>query len=244
MYELTDQVAIVTGGGTGIGAATAQLFAEHGADIVIASRTVEKLDAVAESVRTATGRRCIPVPTDVRDEEQCAALVARTIDELGRIDVLVNNAGGSYLFPLEDTPVSRFDNNVALNLRGPFVLTQEAGRHMLAQGRGIIVNISSAAGVRGVVGGAVYSAAKAGLQMLTRVVAMEWGDRGIRANCIAVGAIASEGALRSWERAGILERLLPRAGQPEDVAHAILYLSTDASRYVNGETFAVSGTPT
>src|SRR5207302_5275823 len=121
------------------------------------------------------------------------------VDELGRIDIVVNNAGGSYLFPLEDTSVDRWDNSFALNVRGPFLLTQAAGRHMLDQGSGVFVNISSAAGLTGVSGGAAYSAAKSALQMLTKVVAMEWGPKGIRANCIAVGAIASEGALRSWE---------------------------------------------
>ncbi|HEY2330803.1 MAG TPA: SDR family oxidoreductase, partial [Acidimicrobiales bacterium] len=89
-----------------------------------------------------------------------------------------------------------------------------------------------------------YSSAKAALQMLTRVVAMEWGSKGIRANCIAVGAVASEGALRSWERAGILDRLIDNAGQPEDIANGVLYLATDASRFMNGETIALTGGPT
>ncbi|MGE3835646.1 MAG: SDR family NAD(P)-dependent oxidoreductase, partial [Acidimicrobiia bacterium] len=148
-----------------------------------------------------------------------------------------------YLFPLEDTPFDKWDNSFALNVRGPFVMTQAAGRHMLARGSGVFVNISSAAGLRGVSGGVAYASAKAALQMLTRVVAMEWGTRGIRANCIAVGAVASEGALRSWERAGILDRLIDSAGQPEDIANGILYLATDASRFMNGETIALTGTP-
>jgi NAD(P)-dependent dehydrogenase (short-subunit alcohol dehydrogenase family) len=171
------------------------------------------------------------------------SLVERTVDELGRVDIVVNNAGGSYLFPLEETPLSKWDNSFALNVRGPFVMTQAAGRHMLAQGSGVFVNISSAAGLRGVNGGVAYSAAKAALQMLTRVVAMEWGGRGIRANCIAVGAVASEGALRSWERAGILDDLIENAGQPIDIANAILYLASDATRFMNGETIALTGQP-
>ncbi len=192
------------------------------------ARKVERLEAVAEGILGAGGR-CIAVPTDVRREDDIDELVDRTVSELGRVDIVVNNAGGSYLFPMEDTPVDRWDNSFALNVRGPFMLTQAAGRHMLSQGSGVFVNISSAAGLTGVVGGVAYSASKAALQMLTRVVAMEWGGRGIRANCIAVGAIASEGALRSWTRAGLIEKgILDRAGQPEDIANGIFYLATDS----------------
>jgi len=242
--ELAGKVAIVTGGGTGIGAAAARLLAGAGADVVVAARKVERLEAVAGEI-AATGRRCLAIPTDVRLEGDIERLVERTVAELGRVDVVVNNAGGSYLFPMEDTPVDRWDNSFALNVRGPFLLTQAAGRHMLAQGSGVFVNISSAAGLTGVVGGVAYSAAKAALQMLTRVVAMEWGPRGIRANCIAVGAVASEGAIRSWTRAGLIERgILERAGQPEDIANGILYLATDTSRFMNGETIALTGGPT
>ncbi|HEX5587396.1 MAG TPA: SDR family oxidoreductase [Acidimicrobiia bacterium] len=238
--DLTGKVAIVTGAGTGIGADAARLLTDAGADVVLGARKVERLEAVGEELR-ASGRRVLVVPTDVRDEEQCEALVARAVDELGRVDVVVNNAGGSYLFPHEDTPLEKWDNSFALNVRGPFVLTQAAGRHMLAQGSGVFVNISSAAGLHGVSGGVAYSAAKSALQMLTRVVAMEWGTRGIRANCIAVGAVASEGALRSWERAGILDELIGGAGEPIDIARAILYLASDASRFMNGQTIALMG---
>ena len=240
--ELAGSVAIVTGGGTGIGAAAARLFARAGCDVVIAARKVERLEAVGEELREL-GARCLVIPTDVRVVSEIEDLVERTVAELGHVDIVVNNAGGSYLFPLEETPLEKWDNSFDLNVRGPFVMTQAAGRHMLARGHGVFVNISSAAGLRGVSGGVAYSSAKAALQMLTRVVAMEWGDRGIRANCIAVGAVASEGALRSWERAGILEHVIDGAGQPEDIANAILYLATDASKFMNGETIALTGNP-
>lgn len=239
--ELAGKVAIVTGGGTGIGEAAARLFAAAGADVVVAARKVERLEAVAGDIN-ASGRRCVAVPTDVRLEEDIDRLVDTAVNELGRIDIVVNNAGGSYMFPLEESSVDRWDNSFALNARGPFMLTQAAGKHMLAQGSGVFVNISSAAGLHGVVGGAAYSAAKAALQMLTKVVALEWGPRGIRANCIAVGPIASEGALRSWTRAGLIEQgILDVAGQPEDIANGILYLATDTSRFMNGETIALTG---
>jgi NAD(P)-dependent dehydrogenase (short-subunit alcohol dehydrogenase family) len=241
--ELAGKVAIVTGGGTGIGEATARLLAASGAAVAVGARKVERLQGVAADI-VADGGRCIAVPTDVRLEADIQQLVDATIDEFGQVDIVVNNAGGSYLFPMEDTPVDRWDNSFALNVRGPFMLTQVAGRHMLAQGSGVFVNISSGAGVNGVVGGVAYSSSKAALQMLTRVVAMEWGSRGIRANCIAVGAIASEGAVRSWTRAGLIEKgILERAGQPEDIANGILFLASDASRFMNGQTVSFTGDP-
>jgi NAD(P)-dependent dehydrogenase (short-subunit alcohol dehydrogenase family) len=241
--ELAGKVAIVTGGGTGIGEAAARILAGAGASVVVAARKVERLEAVAAGI-VAAGGRSIAVPTDVRSESDIEQLVDTTMREFGKIDIVVNNAGGSYLFPLEESSVERWDNSFALNARGPFMLTQAAGRHMLAQGSGTFVNISSGAGLTGVVGGAAYSAAKAALQMLTRVVALEWGSRGIRANCIAVGAVASEGALRSWERAGLIERgILERAGQPDDIANGILFLATDSSKFMNGETIALTGNP-
>jgi len=249
-FDLTDRVAIVTGGGTGIGAATARVLAAHGAHCVLASRKMENLESVAaEITATYPGRRCLPIACDVRDEDQIEAMVARTADEFGRIDILVNNAGGGYMFPLLDTPTERWDNNVSLNLRGPFICTRVAGRHMIEQGRGAIVNVSSGAGMSGVRGGAAYSAGKAGLQMFTRVVAAEWGPVGIRANAVAVGLVASEGAVRSWERAQIdpeeLARAIParRVGTPEDIAWPILFLVSDASAFVSGETLSVNGGP-
>jgi NAD(P)-dependent dehydrogenase (short-subunit alcohol dehydrogenase family) len=248
-FSLTDRVAIVTGGGTGIGAATARLFAEHGADVVIASRTVAELERVAAEVESTSGRRCVPVPTDVKEEDQVVRLVERTIAELGKVDILVNNAGGTRLGRLEDLPTRAFDSAVELNLRGPYLCTREAGRHMIEQRSGAIVNVSSGAGVSGVKGGAHYAAAKAGLQMFTRVTAAEWGRYGIRANCVAVGLVASERAVDAWEVARLDQQSmvegipLGRAGAPIEVAYAMLFLVSDAASYVSGQTFSVDGGP-
>src|SRR5215218_6568903 len=117
LLDLTGKVAIVTGGGTGIGAATARLFAEHGADVAIAARTVEDLERTSADVETATGRRCLSVPTDVKDEEQVIRMVQRTVDDLGRVDILVNNAGGTRMGPLSSISTRAWDASFDLNVR-------------------------------------------------------------------------------------------------------------------------------
>lgn len=249
LCDLTGRVAIVTGGGTGIGAATAHLLAGHGADVVIAARTVADLERTSAAVEEATGRTCLPVRTDVKDEEQVVRMVRRTVDELGRVDILVNNAGGSRLGPLSALPTKAWDAGFDLNVRSAYFCTREVGRHLVAQRSGVIVNISSDAGVNGVKGGAHYASAKAALQMFTSVTAAEWGQYGVRANCIAVGAIASERAVEAWRVAGIdtsefhTRVPLGRPGTPAEVANAVLFFAGDASSYISGQTLCVDGGP-
>ena len=247
--DFTGRVAIVTGGATGIGYAAALQFARLGAEVVICSRTVNELEAAAARISGISGRRCIAVPTDVKEEAACIALVQRTIDELGRIDILINNAGGTRMGPLEDIPTRGWDSIFDLNVKSAYVCTREAGRHMIAQKSGAIVSISSSAGITGVNGGAHYSAAKSALQMFTRVTAAEWGKYGIRANCVAAGAIASERVLEAWKVARLdMDRLsqatpLGRTGTPDEMANMIVFLASDAASYVTGQTIAVDGGP-
>jgi citronellol/citronellal dehydrogenase len=249
LVDLTGRVAIVTGGGTGIGAATARLLARHGADVVIAARTVEDLEHTAQAVEGATGRRCVPVPTDVTDEKQVVSMVERAVDELGRIDILVNNAGGTRMRPLTELSTRSWDAGFNLNVRSAYLCTREAGRHLVAQRSGAIVNVSSRAGVTGVKGGAHYSSSKAALQMFTTVTAAEWGRFGIRANCVAVGLVASERAVEAWRVANIdadaigAGTPLGRAGTPNEVANAIHFFASDAASYISGQTLSVDGGP-
>jgi 3-oxoacyl-[acyl-carrier protein] reductase len=247
LLDLTGRVAVVTGGGTGIGAATAGLLAAHGADVAIAARTVHDLERTAERIEVDRGRRCLIVPTDVKDERQVVAMIERSVKELGRIDILVNNAGGTRLGPLRGLPTKAWDASFDLNVRSAYVATREAGSHFLEQRSGAIVNVSSDAGVYGVRGGAHYSAAKAALQMFTEVTAAEWGPHGVRANCIAVGGIASERAKAAWGVAGIDPAvigegaMLRRVGRPDEVAAAILFLVSDAASYITAQTISVDG---
>ena len=245
----TGKVAIVTGGATGIGFATAMQLARLGASVVICSRTADELEAAAAQISGASGSRCLAVPADVKSEEACIALVRRTVDLFGRVDILVNNAGGTRMGPLESIPTKGWDAIFDLNIKSAYILTREAGKHMIAQKSGTIVNISSGAGINGVRGGAHYSAAKSALQMFTRVTAAEWGKHGVRANCVAAGAIASPRVLEAWQVAGLdpaqMGAAIPlrRTGTPEEMANMIVFLASDAASYVTGQTIAVDGGP-
>lgn len=243
------RVAIVTGGATGIGYATALQLAKLGAKVVICSRTADELEAAAARIAQSSGSECLAVPTDVKDEAACIALVERTVAAFGRVDVLVNNAGGTRMGPLETIPTKGWDSIFDLNVKSAYILTREAGKHMIAQKSGAIVSISSGAGINGVKGGAHYSAAKSALQMFTKVTAAEWGKYGIRANCVAAGAIASERVLEAWKVAGLdmaeLSKATPlgRTGTPDEMANMIVFLASDAASYVTGQTIAVDGGP-
>ena len=249
LLDFTGRVAIVTGGGTGIGYAAARQFAKLGASVVIASRTADELEAAAARIAKESGGRCLAVPTDVKDEDACIRMVERTVDEFGRVDILVNNAGGTRMGPLEAIPTRGWDSIFELNVRSAYVCTREAGKHMIAQKSGAIISISSGAGVNGVRGGAHYSAAKSALQMFTKVTAAEWGKHGIRANCVAAGAIASPRVLDAWKVAGLdpdaMGAAIPlrRTGTPEEMANMIVFFASDAASYITGQTISVDGGP-
>ena len=249
-FDLTGRVAVVTGGGTGIGKATARLLAKRGAEVAIAGRKADVLEEAAEEIRNETGKRCLPVPTDVRKPEQCKALMDKVADELGRIDILINNAGGAHgHIGLSKMDLAKWDRDIQLNLSSAQYCAQAALPYLKAHRKGVIVNISSLAGMHGTQGVGAYSAAKAGLQMLTRVMSAEWGPVGVRVNCVAPGMTATEKATAGWEARGYDAMQacqtfpLRRYGEMDEVAQAIAFFASDAASYITGESIAVGGGP-
>ncbi len=244
-FEMNEKVAVVTGGSKGLGLAMAKAFAEAGASVVIASRKLAACEAASEEITSATGARCLPLACHVGNWDQCDALVESTMAELGRIDVLVNNAGIAPAAPrLIDVSEELFDKTIGVNLKGPLRLSAAAAEHM--QAGSTIVNISSVASVRPVSYVAAYSAAKAGLNALTSAMAQEFAPRGIRANAIICGTFMTDTFRRSipteeLARAAAKNCVLGRIADPSEIVGAALYLATDASSYVTGQTITVDG---
>ncbi len=235
-FSLEGKVALVTGGSRGIGRAIALTFAENGADVIVSSRKLPDLEKVAEEIR-GTGRRGLAVAAHVARPEESRALVDTVVKEFGRIDILVNNAGTNpYMGPLIDAEEWAWDVTMNVNLKGPFMLSQMVARVMRDQGSGNIINIASTAGINPSMLH-IYSVTKAGLIMLTRVMALEWARHGIRANAIAPGLVMTRFSEALWKGTPAEQNI----ARPEDVAGAALYLASDASRYVNGETIVITG---
>ncbi|MDO8491680.1 MAG: 3-oxoacyl-ACP reductase family protein [Dehalococcoidia bacterium] len=247
-FALTDRVAIVTGAGQGIGRGIALGLAEAGADIVAAELEPSRAEQTAAEIRSR-GRKALVVPADVRIASQVDNVVRRTLAEFGRIDVLVNNAGGllGIVGPLLETKEEDWDRGITLNLKSVFLCCKAVGKVMAAQKKGVIINISSVAGMGAYTPAPHYGVAKAGVINLTQTLAMELAPLGIRVNAIAPGTVATalvEELFRT--RPELREKRLKsipmgRLGRPEDIAAAVVYLASDASDYVTGEVLAVKG---
>ena len=248
-WNFEGRIAVITGASEGIGAVIARMFAENGADVVISARRPEPLEKRAEAIRSATGRRCLAIAADMTDPVQVDTLVERTLDAFGGIDILVNNAGNSVRSSLKNLTPELWQWGRALNMDSAAYCTMAVGKHFLARKAGVIVNISSVAGISGTMGEVPYSAGKAGLQMFTRVAAAEWGPHGIRVNCVAPAMTATE-KVQGKIDAGIyrIEQVcakvpLRRPGTPEEVGNGVLFLASDYASYITGQTLAVDGGP-
>jgi 7-alpha-hydroxysteroid dehydrogenase len=243
-FRVDDQVAIVTGAGRGIGAASALALAEAGADVVLSSRTKEQLDAVAEQVK-AFGRRAIVVPADLSDLDAVAGLADIAARELGRIDIVVNNVGGTMPRPFLDTSPSRLIREFSWNVATAHALTRAAVPTMLETGGGAVVGISSMMGRTAGRGFVAYGTAKAALSHWTRLAAQDLAPR-IRVNAIAVGSIATsalEIVLEDDDLRTAMEQGTPlkRIGEPEEIAATVLFLASAAGGYITGKVIEVDG---
>ena len=243
-FRMTDKVAIVTGAGRGIGAASAVGLAEAGADVVVSARTEEQLSVVAAAIE-AVGRRAVVVPADLSDLEAVAGLVERARQEFGRLDLVVNNVGGAMPRPFLDTSPGRLEQAFHFNVATAHALLRPAVPLMLEGGGGSAVNISSAMGRVSGRGYAAYGTAKAALAHYTRLAAADLAPR-IRVNAIAVGSVATSAldiVMESDELREAIEAGTPlkRIGEPEDIAAAVVYLVSPAGSYLTGKVLEVDG---
>ncbi len=248
--RVAGKVALITGSASGIGKATAELFAAEGASVVIADIDETGAESVAEGIR-ASGGRAIAQATNIASEDEIEAMIAAAVREFGRLDVLHNNA--ALTAPHEHAQdadlltmsVEYWDRSFSVNLRGAMLASKHALPVMIEGGGGAIVNTSTNQSLAGDLSQFAYSAAKAGINALTRSIATAYGRQGIRCNTVAPGFIATDATRKAvspeMESAIVAHNLVPRAGRAEDLAHAVLYLASDEASFVTGQLISVDG---
>jgi dehydrogenase/reductase SDR family member 4 len=249
LFSLNGKVALITGGSRGIGRAIALAYAEAGADIVVSSRDKKppELENVAREIK-ALGRKAMALPAHVGKNEEVQNLVDQTLGEFGRIDILVNNAGANpVLSNMADLEEQAFAKVLEVNLVGAFLMSKAVAKHMIAQGRGRIINISSISGLRARADGTgAYCISKAAMNMMTQVMAKELAQHNILVNAIAPGSIRTEFSRVNWtdpdRKAQRLREIeLKRFGEPEECVGLALFLASDACSFVTGEIIRVDG---
>lgn len=242
-FDLTGKVIIVTGGSRGLGLEMARAFAEHGADVVIASRKADACERAAAEIRERLGRRTLAVPFHAGNWDDCGRLLDTTYAAFGKLDVLVNNAGMSPLYPsLTGLSEELWDKVMAVNMKGPFRLAALAAERMAATG-GSIINVSSVGAVQPTVGELPYAMAKAALHTMSAALSHDYAGR-VRVNVIMPGAFLTD-ISKAWpaEMRSLMERQIPmgRCGEPEEIVGAALYLASDASSYTSGAVIKIDG---
>ena len=250
MTRLKGKVAIVTGAGSGIGAACAQALAAEGAKTIFADINQDNAEQQVAAARAA-GYEASAVAVDIGDESSIRRMIDFTIDRHGALDVLHNNAADTRLSSTRDAPVEQMDVGVwddlmRINLRGTMLACKYAIPHLRARGGGSIINTASGAGHAGMLSHTAYGVSKAGVIMLTKYVATQHGKEGIRCNAVSPGLIVTPATAANYAASGVGEMMLrhhltPRLGTPEDIANAVVFLASDESAFVTGETLAVDG---
>jgi NAD(P)-dependent dehydrogenase (short-subunit alcohol dehydrogenase family) len=244
-FRIDGKRALVTGGSKGIGAETAAVLAQAGADVAIVGRDRLGLQATAALVQAA-GRRCVMIEADMASSDGPAQAAAAALDAWGTVDILVNNAGIARLDPLTTLAAAAWDETMAVNLRAPYLLAQALVGKMMAQNAGKIINVSSQAGVVALEGHGAYCASKGGLNMLTKVMALEWGSHNIQVNAVCPTVILTPMGTQVWGDPAKAEPMLAkiplrRFGQPHEVADLILFLASPASDLITGEAILIDG---
>jgi gluconate 5-dehydrogenase len=248
LFNLTDRIALVTGGSRGLGREIAEGLAEAGASLIILARREPWLGSTLAEFQ-AKGFRCEGLVCDVSKPEQVQAAVSKTVETFGQIDILVNNAGVSWGSPAEDMPLEKWRTVLDTNLTGAFLFCQAAGREMLRQQYGRIINVASINAIQGGlpmqdISAAGYVASKGGLVALTRELAAKWAKHGIRVNAIAPGYFPTRMTEKIWQQAGQLMRTnvpMGRGGMDGELKGVAVFLAADASNYITGQTIVVDG---
>jgi NAD(P)-dependent dehydrogenase (short-subunit alcohol dehydrogenase family) len=245
IFDLTGKTALVTGGGRGLGRTMAVALASAGANLVLVGRTPADLESAAQEIE-AQGRRAHVITADVTVPEQVEAMTAEAIRRAGHIDILVNNAGMNIRKPVLEYGVDDWDQVLGLNLRGYFLVARAVGRHMVERGYGRVINVTSILAAIGLPNQAAYASSKGAITQLTRVMAIEWAPHGVTVNCIGPTYFETDltrPLYQDPERKHFIESRTPmgRWGQPEELNGAVIFLASDASRFITGQTIFVDG---
>jgi NAD(P)-dependent dehydrogenase (short-subunit alcohol dehydrogenase family) len=247
-HDFAKKTCIVTGGGTGLGKALAMHFAQRGANVVIASRNVDHLKPAAEEIEILTGAKVLTVQTDVREPEQVESLVNSTVDKFGTIDVLVNNAAGNFVVPSEKLTVNGWNSVIGIVLNGTWYCSSFAGRQMIKQNHGVILNIIATFAWTGAPGVVHSASAKGGVLAMTKTLAAEWGRYGIRVNALAPGVMVTQGASKNLlfdneETQNEIKKSIPlnRFADLDEIAKIGLFLCSEDSAYITGDVITADG---